>query len=140
MEQDCTASADHHGRYGKVFGCYAMKPGEPAGHRSEISDNEQGSENSPGDKNPSLPLFEASVVGNKRDPLIPIAAHPNETRLFNIHVSYSGEGECGAEFTQPKLTFGALRSVGSSILKSSAGRKPNIPAKITFGKTSRLVL
>ncbi len=33
-----------------------------------------------------------------------------------------------------------MRSVGSSILKSSAGRKPNIPAKITLGKTSRAVL
>jgi site-specific DNA recombinase len=39
-----------------------------------------------------------------------------------------------------KLTFGALRSVGSSILKSSAGRKPNMPAKTTLGKTSRAVL
>ncbi len=39
-----------------------------------------------------------------------------------------------------KLTFGALRSAGSSILKSSAGRKPNMPAKITLGKTSRAVL
>ena len=41
---------------------------------------------------------------------------------------------------QLKLTFGALRSVGSSILKSSAGRKPNMPAKITFGKISRALL
>ncbi len=37
-------------------------------------------------------------------------------------------------------TFGAFRSVGSSILKSSAGRKPNMPAKITLGKVSRVVL
>ena len=41
---------------------------------------------------------------------------------------------------QAKLTLGALRSVGSSILKSSAGWKPKAPAKITLGKTSRLVL
>ncbi len=41
---------------------------------------------------------------------------------------------------QVNCTFGALRSVGSSILNSSAGRKPNMPAKITFGNVSRVVL
>ena len=44
------------------------------------------------------------------------------------------------ESYQAKLTFGAFRSVGSSILKSSAGWKPSAPAKMTLGNVSRGLL
>ena len=44
------------------------------------------------------------------------------------------------EIHQLKETLGAERSAGSSMWKSSAGRNPNIPAKMTFGKVSRSVL
>ena len=61
-------------------------------------------------------------------------AEPGERKAGGIMHGGSGPG------LQVKLTLGALRSVGSSILNNSAGRKPNMPAKITLGNVSRVVL